>query len=623
MATTDKYDRQLRLWGSHGQRKLMDAHLLLLGGDAVGSETLKNLVLPGIGNFTICDDKMVKDCDLGTNFFVKPEDVDKPRAEVIKKNLCEMNDDVKGYSLVQSPSNFINEPELLSNYTMIIIANQSPTIILNLSKICWEKSIPLLIVKSIGFLGYIRIQLRNHDIIEGKPDKSNGYIPDIRISKPFLNLERFTSSITLDDLKPEEHNHVPYVVILVQILQTWKTDHDGNVPTRKDRKELITLIENLSNNYQPKSFDNESARDEWNKGMHGLYYEENFKEAIKNVHRLWSDKPIRSELLELIRNGGNGGNGNDSTDTTSSSAGMMNISNHPEQKVTHFTILLNALNKFLKMNADDLMPHSGELPDMFSSTKYYVALQKVYESKAEEDKNQLRSLSDELCKEAGISNVDDDTLDIFCKNVYDVHQMSFRSIAQEVGNRYGNATSNGKTDSNGNGNGSGNDNDNDNCANGMNKDAIQNQLYEPYDLAIEQTPILWYLVLQAADQFYIDHDRYPGQIFGNDIETNPVLQQDIDYISKTLKSMVCDLGIDETISNILPEDQNSSNMEKMFRNHAQEIVRYGGCEMHNISAIIGGIGAQEAVKIATHQYIPMNNSYIYNGIGCIGTSFEG
>jgi NEDD8-activating enzyme E1 regulatory subunit len=53
MATNDKYDRQLRLWGSHGQKALMDAHLLLITADGSGTETLKNLFLPGVGRFTI------------------------------------------------------------------------------------------------------------------------------------------------------------------------------------------------------------------------------------------------------------------------------------------------------------------------------------------------------------------------------------------------------------------------------------------------------------------------------------------------------------------------------------------------------------------------------------------
>jgi amyloid beta precursor protein binding protein 1 len=62
--------------------------------------------------------------------------------------------------------------------------------------------------------------------------------------------------------------------------------------------------------------------------------------------------------------------------------------------------------------------------------------------------------------------------------------------------------------------------------------------------------------------------------------------------------------------------------ENLSKNHAMEIVRYGGSELHTISALIGGVGAQEAVKIITHQYIPLDNTFIYNGIVGCGETYE-
>ena len=73
MASDDKYDRQIRLWGSHGQKILSSSHILLcnyllninkikykwnlylVGANPSGTETLKNLVLPGIKRFTVVD----------------------------------------------------------------------------------------------------------------------------------------------------------------------------------------------------------------------------------------------------------------------------------------------------------------------------------------------------------------------------------------------------------------------------------------------------------------------------------------------------------------------------------------------------------------------------------------
>jgi amyloid beta precursor protein binding protein 1 len=52
---SERYDRQLRLWGSGGQARLGASSICLLGASAAGAEALKNLVLPGVGAFTIVD----------------------------------------------------------------------------------------------------------------------------------------------------------------------------------------------------------------------------------------------------------------------------------------------------------------------------------------------------------------------------------------------------------------------------------------------------------------------------------------------------------------------------------------------------------------------------------------
>jgi amyloid beta precursor protein binding protein 1 len=91
-----KYDRQLRLWGANGQNRLEAAHIALFGASATGCEILKNLVLPSVGKFTIIDDKIVTEADLGTNFFLDEESVGKSRAERTAALLEELNPDVKG-----------------------------------------------------------------------------------------------------------------------------------------------------------------------------------------------------------------------------------------------------------------------------------------------------------------------------------------------------------------------------------------------------------------------------------------------------------------------------------------------------------------------------------------------
>ena len=102
-AKEKKYDRQLRLWAASGQRALEEAHILLFnnGAGVVGIETLKNLVLPGIGNFTIVDKNSVEEEDLGVNFFLVAESLGRSRAEECCKYLQELNPEVTGRAIHQ------------------------------------------------------------------------------------------------------------------------------------------------------------------------------------------------------------------------------------------------------------------------------------------------------------------------------------------------------------------------------------------------------------------------------------------------------------------------------------------------------------------------------------------
>lgn len=109
-AKEKKYDRQLRLWAATGQRALEESHILLVipdqgdkgsGSSVAGIETLKNLVLPGIGAFTIADSANVTEADLGINFFLEADSLDKPRAEESARLVGELNPDVTGHSINQ------------------------------------------------------------------------------------------------------------------------------------------------------------------------------------------------------------------------------------------------------------------------------------------------------------------------------------------------------------------------------------------------------------------------------------------------------------------------------------------------------------------------------------------
>lgn len=116
-----RYDRQIRIWGAHGQQRLEACRVLLLNCGPTGSETLKNLVLGGIGSFTIVDGSKVSARDLGNNFFVHASNVGESRAQVVTGLLRELNDAVQGSYVEESPEVLIeNNPSFFQDFDLII-----------------------------------------------------------------------------------------------------------------------------------------------------------------------------------------------------------------------------------------------------------------------------------------------------------------------------------------------------------------------------------------------------------------------------------------------------------------------------------------------------------------------
>ena len=57
-------------------------------------------------------------------------------------------------------------------------------------------------------------------------------------------------------------------------------------------------------------------------------------------------------------------------------------------------------------------------------------------------------------------------------------------------------------------------------------------------------------------------------------------------------------------------------------NYVEEIFRVGFSEFHSLAAIMGGIAAQEVIKLITKQFIPVDNVFIYNSISNTTSSLK-
>jgi len=534
MATADKYDRQLRLWGANGQRSLMNSRILLVNADAVGTETLKNLVLPGVGHITVLDDKVVMPEDLGNNFFVDSASLGRHRAEVVTQLLVEMNSDVSGTALVGTLSGMIaTDPNFLSQFNLIVTANVTEEIIVPLAAECWERNIPLLSTRAYGLIGYCRIQAREHNIVESRPDASQ---PDLRISNPFPELSEYSARFNLSDLDSMQHSHVPWVVLLCQAVSQWKAEHGGALPKTKDEQNAFKdLVKSASLN-------SESGAGE-----------QNFREALDffNISQAFSNRKLDEEIVELI---------NQVSSTEFNKA------------ASEYDILVRALGMFMSKSHGDV-PLSGMVPDMTSTSEYFVGLQQAYQSKAATDKLQFKAIVSSLLSSVGrnTEDISDESIDIFCKNVFNIRKVTTRSLAEEYATPY-----------------------------------TETFADMSCDLFVDpaQTPLLWYLCLRAVDRFRSKTGSFPGA--ANDA-SSASLESDSEKVWQEIQGLVRECG---------------QELPMITQDHAREITRYGAGEFHNVAALIGGVVSQEAVKLITHQFVPMDNTFIYNAIAGVGGTYK-
>lgn len=154
------------LWAATGQNALESSRILLLSASATSTSILKNLVLPGIGHFTILDASNVTPQDAGNNFFLEgPDSIGKNRAEEAVRLLGELNDGVEGVAVKESIEDVLaKKPEWIKGFSLVIAHNLDSKVLENLSSLLWEEEAgpALIIVKSAGFLAEFFIQFHDH-----------------------------------------------------------------------------------------------------------------------------------------------------------------------------------------------------------------------------------------------------------------------------------------------------------------------------------------------------------------------------------------------------------------------------------------------------------------------------
>ena len=83
------------------------------------------------------------------------------RGAVATNLLSELNPEVRGVPVDDSPETVLNNnPDFFDEFDLVIATEIGEKTLATLSQKLWNANIPMMIVKSYGLLGYIRLQVR-------------------------------------------------------------------------------------------------------------------------------------------------------------------------------------------------------------------------------------------------------------------------------------------------------------------------------------------------------------------------------------------------------------------------------------------------------------------------------
>ncbi|KAJ9113011.1 hypothetical protein QFC22_006107 [Naganishia vaughanmartiniae] len=144
------YSRQLYVLGHEAMRRMADSRVLVVGMKGLGVEIAKNVVLAGVKEVGIWDEGVVQIEDLGTQFFLRQEDIGKPRASVTAPRLAELNSyvpvhEVKGHDELSV--------EMVKDYQVVVLTDTPLAKQLEINDYCHANGIRFLSADVRGLFG--------------------------------------------------------------------------------------------------------------------------------------------------------------------------------------------------------------------------------------------------------------------------------------------------------------------------------------------------------------------------------------------------------------------------------------------------------------------------------------
>eukprot|EP00003_Mantamonas_plastica_P033310 TRINITY_DN944_c0_g1_i8.p1 TRINITY_DN944_c0_g1~~TRINITY_DN944_c0_g1_i8.p1 ORF type:complete len:1082 (+),score=421.96 TRINITY_DN944_c0_g1_i8:96-3248(+) len=148
------YSRQLYVYGIEAQKQLQKSNVLVIGVGGLGIEVAKDIALAGVNSLTIVDETPTTIQDLGAQFFLREEDVGKPRAQACINRLAELNNYVKTSASDLSRDSL--DANFLKQFSVVVATdNRSSKTLIKIANTCRENNIAFIAAEARGVFGSI------------------------------------------------------------------------------------------------------------------------------------------------------------------------------------------------------------------------------------------------------------------------------------------------------------------------------------------------------------------------------------------------------------------------------------------------------------------------------------
>ena len=292
--------------------------------------------------------------------------------------------------------------------------------------------------------------------------------------------------------------------------------------------------------------------------------EENFDEAVAAVLKSLNPSSISSGLRAVF---------DEVQNIEDNESGIARLER------TKFWLIARAISRFYLKHG--VLPLPGSLPDMKAVSADYIELQNIYKTKARQEFAEVLISVRSFEKELGrASPIDEKDVEAFCKGAAFVKKVEGVPIKDYY----------------------------------LPSAPISKQRGKLVcrEVQDETSLIPIYIAFQAYDGYVnsLDHERAdppkPEEVIRS-METNAhhIIQASAIAVGDKPEQETGAAPLGENFSKVIPE-----------------LGRAAGSELHNISALTGGMVAQEVIKVITKQYIPVDNVCVFDGITSKTTTFK-